>query len=160
MSLEMAHKVIVPPKKNYIPQFLKQRDIIVNKPGLALLHYLADELNHGCRTLWRLSTRAAFSSMCWRYLGSSLPRLHTIGRHRDLLAICLHRVLTKWIPVHCTIFLYIRIQYKKYGILHISCILRYSITVFFVNWVADPHHLNADRIQLFILMLIRSCFQQ
>ncbi len=27
MSLEMAHKVIVPPKINYIPQFLKQRDI-------------------------------------------------------------------------------------------------------------------------------------
>ncbi len=27
MSLEMAHKVIVLPKKNYIPQFLKQRDI-------------------------------------------------------------------------------------------------------------------------------------
>jgi hypothetical protein len=27
MSLEMAHKVIVPPTKNYIPQFLKQRDI-------------------------------------------------------------------------------------------------------------------------------------
>jgi hypothetical protein len=27
MSLELAHKVIVPPKKNYIPQFLKQRDI-------------------------------------------------------------------------------------------------------------------------------------
>jgi hypothetical protein len=23
----MAHKVIVPPKKNYVPQFLKQRDI-------------------------------------------------------------------------------------------------------------------------------------
>ncbi len=23
----MAHKVILPPKKNYIPQFLKQRDI-------------------------------------------------------------------------------------------------------------------------------------
>jgi hypothetical protein len=27
MSLEMAHKVIVPPKKNYIPLFLKHRDI-------------------------------------------------------------------------------------------------------------------------------------
>jgi hypothetical protein len=27
MSLEMAHKVILPPKKNYIPQFLKQWDI-------------------------------------------------------------------------------------------------------------------------------------
>ena len=27
MSREMAHNVIVPPKKNYIPQFLKQRDI-------------------------------------------------------------------------------------------------------------------------------------
>jgi hypothetical protein len=27
MSLEMAHKVIFPAKKNYIPQFLKQRDI-------------------------------------------------------------------------------------------------------------------------------------
>jgi hypothetical protein len=26
-SLEMAHKVIVPQKKNYVPQFLKQRDI-------------------------------------------------------------------------------------------------------------------------------------
>ncbi len=27
MSLEMAQKVIVPQKKNYVPQFLKQRDI-------------------------------------------------------------------------------------------------------------------------------------
>ncbi len=27
MSLEMAHKVIVPQKKNYVPQFLQQRDI-------------------------------------------------------------------------------------------------------------------------------------
>jgi hypothetical protein len=26
-SLEMAQKVIVPQKKNYVPQFLKQRDI-------------------------------------------------------------------------------------------------------------------------------------
>jgi hypothetical protein len=32
MSLEMAHKVILPPKKNYIPQFLKQRDINSYKP--------------------------------------------------------------------------------------------------------------------------------
>ena len=27
MSREMAHKVILPPKKNYIKKFLKQRDI-------------------------------------------------------------------------------------------------------------------------------------
>jgi hypothetical protein len=27
MSLEMAHKVVVPEKKNYDPQFLKQRYI-------------------------------------------------------------------------------------------------------------------------------------
>ena len=27
MSREMAHKMIVPPKKNYVPKFLKQRDI-------------------------------------------------------------------------------------------------------------------------------------
>jgi hypothetical protein len=27
MSQEMAHKVIVPKKKNYVPKFLKQRDI-------------------------------------------------------------------------------------------------------------------------------------
>ncbi len=27
MSLEMGHKVIVPTKKNYVPQFLKQQDI-------------------------------------------------------------------------------------------------------------------------------------
>jgi hypothetical protein len=27
MSREMAQKVIVPQKKNYVPQFLKQRDI-------------------------------------------------------------------------------------------------------------------------------------
>ena len=27
MSLEMAHKVILPPKKNYSKKFLKQRDI-------------------------------------------------------------------------------------------------------------------------------------
>jgi hypothetical protein len=27
MSREMAHKVIVPKKKNYVPKFLKQRDI-------------------------------------------------------------------------------------------------------------------------------------
>ncbi len=30
----MAHKVIVPPKKNYIPQFLKQRDINSYSPFL------------------------------------------------------------------------------------------------------------------------------
>ena len=27
MSREMAHKVIVPPKKIYVPKFLKKRDI-------------------------------------------------------------------------------------------------------------------------------------
>jgi hypothetical protein len=37
MSLEMAHKVILPPKKNYIPQFLKQRDI--NSYNLPLLQF-------------------------------------------------------------------------------------------------------------------------
>jgi hypothetical protein len=36
MSLEMAHKVILPPKKNYIPQFLKQRDI--NSYSFCLQH--------------------------------------------------------------------------------------------------------------------------
>jgi hypothetical protein len=36
MSLEMAHKVILPPKKNYIPQFLKQRDINSYNAGLLL----------------------------------------------------------------------------------------------------------------------------
>jgi hypothetical protein len=40
MSLEMAHKVILPPKKNYIPQFLKQRDI--NSYYWPLLSYLAE----------------------------------------------------------------------------------------------------------------------
>jgi hypothetical protein len=39
MSLEMAHKVILPPKKNYIPQFLKQRDI--NSYYSSLLPYVA-----------------------------------------------------------------------------------------------------------------------
>jgi hypothetical protein len=41
MSLEMAHKVILPPKKNYIPQFLKQRDInsyILSKQNLGWGH--------------------------------------------------------------------------------------------------------------------------
>ncbi len=32
MSREMAHKVILPPKKNYIKKFLKQRDINSYKP--------------------------------------------------------------------------------------------------------------------------------
>jgi hypothetical protein len=39
MSLEMAHKVILPPKKNYIPQFLKQRDINSYKSAQRLLGY-------------------------------------------------------------------------------------------------------------------------
>jgi hypothetical protein len=38
MSLEMAHKVILPPKKNYIPQFLKQRDINSYNTILTLHH--------------------------------------------------------------------------------------------------------------------------
>ena len=44
MSLEMALKVIVPPKKNYIPQFLKQRDINSYKRMLSmrLKHKIAD----------------------------------------------------------------------------------------------------------------------
>jgi hypothetical protein len=37
MSLEMAHKVILPPKKNYIPQFLKQRDINSYFPNISTL---------------------------------------------------------------------------------------------------------------------------
>jgi hypothetical protein len=56
MSLEMAHKVILPPKKNYIPQFLKQRDINsyllllaicrlnVNTSGLSWMLYAEDVL--------------------------------------------------------------------------------------------------------------------
>jgi hypothetical protein len=43
MSLEMAHKVILPPKKNYIPQFLKQRDInSYNTPKVVLLMHSPD----------------------------------------------------------------------------------------------------------------------
>jgi hypothetical protein len=34
----MAHKVILPPKKNYIPQFLKQRDI--NSYYMENLHFV------------------------------------------------------------------------------------------------------------------------
>jgi hypothetical protein len=37
MSLKMAHKVILPPKKNYIPQFLKQRDINSYSSSLLVL---------------------------------------------------------------------------------------------------------------------------
>ncbi len=47
MSLEMAHKVIVPPKKNYIPKFLKQRDIgnfMYRRPTLCTLHIAVDFL--------------------------------------------------------------------------------------------------------------------
>ncbi len=46
MSLEMAHKVIVPPKKNYIPQFLKQRDInsyYAHEGGLGPLTVVTEE---------------------------------------------------------------------------------------------------------------------
>jgi hypothetical protein len=47
MSLKMAHKVILPPKKNYIPQFLKQRDInSYYGPGCYLMH-----LTDRCRFL-------------------------------------------------------------------------------------------------------------
>jgi hypothetical protein len=43
MSLEMAHKVILPPQKNYIPQFLKQRDInSYNVPHTVSTVYTAD----------------------------------------------------------------------------------------------------------------------
>jgi hypothetical protein len=45
MSLEMAHKVILPPKKNYIPQFLKQRDI--NSYFVAILQVTEEK----CRIL-------------------------------------------------------------------------------------------------------------
>ena len=41
LSLEMAQKVIVPQKKNYVPQFLKQRDInsyYVPMPYIMHLH--------------------------------------------------------------------------------------------------------------------------
>ena len=45
MSLEMAHKVIVPQKKNYVPQFLKQRDIYSYKGSTEMVQYKgADEI--------------------------------------------------------------------------------------------------------------------
>jgi hypothetical protein len=47
MSLEMAHKVIVPQKKNYVPQFLKQRDINTVVRGYGrLLFYLPQKLSN------------------------------------------------------------------------------------------------------------------
>jgi hypothetical protein len=42
MSLKMAHKVILPPKKNYIPQFLKQRDINSYYVPASYILYLSD----------------------------------------------------------------------------------------------------------------------
>ncbi len=50
MSLEMAHKVIVPPKKNYIPQFLKQRDINSYKISMIVVlstevHFIPDKMS-------------------------------------------------------------------------------------------------------------------
>jgi hypothetical protein len=66
MSLEMAHKVILPPKKNYIPQFLKQRDInsyyytLVEKYGVSSI-MTADKLvclycvATARKTVWDLS---------------------------------------------------------------------------------------------------------
>jgi hypothetical protein len=36
----MAHKVILPPKKNYIPQFLKQRDINSYSYGIVILCHI------------------------------------------------------------------------------------------------------------------------
>jgi hypothetical protein len=38
MSLEMAQKVIVPQKKNYVPHFLKQRDINSYNSAPLFLH--------------------------------------------------------------------------------------------------------------------------
>jgi hypothetical protein len=46
MSLEMAHKVIVPPKKNYIPQFLKQRDFNSYFITKAEIHVLKTVSSH------------------------------------------------------------------------------------------------------------------
>jgi hypothetical protein len=48
MSLEMAHKVIVPPKKNYIPQFLKQRDINSYYTRLSINATISVCNVHGC----------------------------------------------------------------------------------------------------------------
>jgi hypothetical protein len=48
MSLEMAHKVILPPKKNYIPQFLKQRDINSYKA----LTFVSSVKRNNKLTLW------------------------------------------------------------------------------------------------------------
>jgi hypothetical protein len=41
----MAHKVILPPKKNYIPQFLKQRDI--NSYIVPQISPLSQEISQG-----------------------------------------------------------------------------------------------------------------
>jgi hypothetical protein len=61
MSLEMAHKVILPPKKNYIPQFLKQRDI--NSYSIQSCLNMQDEFKTGifkcvgCYLTWIPKTR-------------------------------------------------------------------------------------------------------
>ena len=50
MSREMAHKVILPPKKNYIKKFLKQRDIGIFMYQSAVVYctvlYSTDEEKH------------------------------------------------------------------------------------------------------------------
>ena len=53
MSREMAHKVILPPQKNYIPQFLKQRDIGIFIYQSAVVYCCCVLLSVvGCSCVW------------------------------------------------------------------------------------------------------------
>jgi hypothetical protein len=62
MSLEMAHKVILPPKKNYIPQFLKQRDI--NSYLALMTPHLSTEDFQFCSILFLKLSDLMFYSCC------------------------------------------------------------------------------------------------
>jgi hypothetical protein len=77
MSLEMAHKVIVPPKKNYIPQFLKQRDInsyklpkhqSLNQPYFLFIYAVNQSFNprkeSGQRNVYSVSEQIAILYFC------------------------------------------------------------------------------------------------
>ncbi len=89
----MAHKVILPPQKNYIPQFLKQRDINSyyrpsqwDKRHTICVANLMPHPNRSCP-------------------GSNLQPLGWVSDTRPMCHICLAQILRNWIYLELNIFL-------------------------------------------------------
>ncbi len=164
MSLEMAHKVILPPKKNYIPQFLKQRDInsycVLASFFYGRKHcFPPDCMKNKGATHHRVQQfqEPLVHTECetwepFRGLNQTETRNHkdnketehwiiVIRSRSDRHKTVLGRAIIKWEEISCFTFMYVFMMFCKSSSVNVCRVLDRSLIYCMIWWAVYDVHL-------------------